>query len=939
MSGADGPTIKRRISQWINNHTRNLATDFTLQDVVDRLCQGGAFPNTFLEIYDARNGSLTYRCPLFNEMTPPEEPENTTSELYRHFGHLLMMSDTDSEETEDEDTPTIIRIAILLNHAYAIIPAGEEEQETQKQWKVPVPMLPAEKEEPKEPYLMFYDIETFNEPVSSFDQVIPYAVGLHVKGCKRTIKRPLHHGTRQYPHPENPNWRYIYPIDEYYEFLGTGDDDSPPCVEQFFTFLDDYLFEHRRRFRKAPVFLYAHNGGAFDVPVLLSQFNKNPNIQKKWRIWGWTDIRGSIASLKMGRNSRFGPNLIIFKDTFLLLSAGLRSLCQNFNTETMKGDVQHALVKPHNYRQQWQEQKIGEYLRDDCLSLAQVLLSFRHVCIHHYKADPVYSATAAGLARATLFNHFFKQNMEEATRFFRPSFQEDHWFRPFYTGGRTEAFKLGHIDEPVYYADFTSLYPSVQQWLMPCGAMKAWLSPDCLESFRHFRRLVMSSIMQKIKEPRTDLEGLVKYHEKGYLTQEDFPESEEQVLNEFRIMREAMKLQPEEYFITYFDGRIQGKFKHKPYIPIKKDNRLIFPNFETPTRVMLWCFDLKYLLKHERLSIPQLNISPLDSTLTFHVDKIFVFPATTFFKTPIQESFRLKQKAEDEGNKALRATCKVIVNSIYGGFGYNGYKRATNIVTEREKLPSQLNIFNGLDKAAQFGKYWLLRMKITNYPNYVNILIASCVTAAARLKMAKLFIDIEKYHGDIFYCDTDSVITNLNLEQVPELYHKYFATKGLGYLTNEKEDGGMYAGLFVGGPKFYCLYTEDEEGNYVVDTAKIKGFYRLYSTSKNARKYIKSYDYEERIIYMEGAEEGHISSQQGGTLLVEDFLKLTTQGWRLVHTPTRFVTKTRAIFTTDPFQMTTEQVKITIGRWDEEGQERYSKGIVQSSGNITPYFI
>lgn len=78
--------------------------------------------------------------------------------------------------------------------------------------------------------------------------------------------------------------------------------------------------------------LYAHNGGKFDFRLVL-EYAEKP-VTKEF-------VRGNIIySFTLNING----HRVTFNDSLLLLNSSLKTLCKNFNTETIKGIFPHRFV-------------------------------------------------------------------------------------------------------------------------------------------------------------------------------------------------------------------------------------------------------------------------------------------------------------------------------------------------------------------------------------------------------------------------------------------------------------------------------------------------------------------------------------------------------------------------------------------------------------------
>ena len=79
--------------------------------------------------------------------------------------------------------------------------------------------------------------------------------------------------------------------------------------------------------------------------------------------------------------------------------------------------------------------------------------------------------TGAGIAKRTFFNAYYDTRMPVYTL----TRAQDKFIRNSYFGGRVELFRLGVIQGPVYYLDFTSLYPAMMSaHLLPYGEPVPW---------------------------------------------------------------------------------------------------------------------------------------------------------------------------------------------------------------------------------------------------------------------------------------------------------------------------------------------------------------------------------------------------------------------------------------------------------------------------------
>jgi len=89
---------------------------------------------------------------------------------------------------------------------------------------------------------------------------------------------------------------------------------------------------------------------------------------------------------------------------------------------------------------------------------------------------------------------------------------------------------------------------------------------------------------------------------------------------------------------------------------------------------------------------------------------------------------------------------KLLINSFYGRLGMGEELCLMNIADDNFSLKTY-GIIND---------YFLLKKKIKKNPK-ANVAIAAAVTAKARIKLYRGFLEVIKHSGRILYCDTDSI--------------------------------------------------------------------------------------------------------------------------------------------------------------------------------------
>lgn len=174
----------------------------------------------------------------------------------------------------------------------------------------------------------------------------------------------------------------------------------------------DYLGEY-----PVPCLLYAHNGGKFDFFYLL-EFLENPI----------KIINGRIVSATLGKHE--------LRDSYSILPIPL--------SEYQKDEIDYRLFES-TVRERHKE-RILKYLEGDCRYLHALVSKF----IERFETKLTIGSTSI-----KELQRFHKIKRTNATH--------DAVFRPYYFGGRVEAFEKGAIPGKWKNYDVNSMYPSVMR--------------------------------------------------------------------------------------------------------------------------------------------------------------------------------------------------------------------------------------------------------------------------------------------------------------------------------------------------------------------------------------------------------------------------------------------------------------------------------------------
>lgn len=172
-----------------------------------------------------------------------------------------------------------------------------------------------------------------------------------------------------------------------------------------------------------------------------------------------------------------------------------------------------------------------------------------------------------------------------------------------------------------------------------------------------------------------------------------------------------------------------------PYLPLKFDNKLIFP---TGTFKGAWTFfELRHAKKlgYEILEIYDAIEFFQQKELTL---KDFVYPL-----------FKSRAKATENNDAVMDYCIKILLNSSYGKFALGNEKTSL----------APFEVFfkaTGNFSSVRYPNNQIAIKKITNYNPATNFLIASLITAFSRHHLYD-FLVLAKKSGTLIYTDTDSV--------------------------------------------------------------------------------------------------------------------------------------------------------------------------------------
>ena len=360
--------------------------------------------------------------------------------------------------------------------------------------------------------------------------------------------------------------------------------------------------------------------------------------------------------------------------------------------------------------------------------------------------------------------------------------------------------------------------------------------------------------------------------------------------------------------------------KNENHIPkhcVVQDNRLIFPVFENWTRISLFSEELDYdQYRYEFIT-----------GVKFSKKRI----KQKFFN----DGFSKKSEAKADGNPAMQQAYKIIINSGYGFWGLRTKDRDGVIICE----PNSHEYMNYLntDKLLgfrQLDNYSICRVKKDLDVSDFNVAIAAAISSYARSNLHELLTEIKNTPGGaVYYCDTDSIICNVDIKKHRNL-QKNFQWDGdgseLGSLKNECDEK-IEKIVIKENPNFTKEQIENEMnilrttegGDFSFDKGVITGC-KQYALHKTLR--YRGRDHPIDIVICKGY------SQSSKKLKYKKMETLVAGGTFSQNQNQFRCGKDSYISETNPFTIKTLKIRKSF-------RKIYTKGVVTSSGDIKPHRI
>ena len=642
----------------------------------------------------------------------------------------------------------------------------------------------------------------------------------------------------------------------------------------------DFIYENREMFHQHT--FYAHNGGGYDMPFM---FREGLLEDDRFRVDYCVEQDSKYIHVKVF----VGDCVITFRDSLRLLPGSLDKLCKEFNVTHQKltGEVDHDKITIDNWSS---VPNLDKYLANDCKGLLEVMECF---------SKEVFNATAQDEFRSK--EHFVKQLFEHAygCEFVkkRPKFLggleldgyseelqiafeyqgEQHYnYVPFFhkTISAFEKLKADDEKKKALCAEH-----EVRLFRIPCwikwGELPSYLSERLGKDVSTVEFNRGGKVGINMTSCFTGASLSKKSFFAGYYKADRFPvytlnpETDKFIRDFYRGGRveifhqgrvpanklyyyDFTSLYPwagtkplpygkpvwvEKVDIENFFGFVSVLVKSrqgakKPLHGLYEDGKFVFRHYVDYTPMTLFSEELKLGIE--------------SGMYDYKVQGGYKFESAPWMKKFFTDAFNKKAEAKKSGKPALEQTYKIIANSGYGFWGLRTSNRDCIKIQEAEKTSIypylEANKFMNYN---EIGKYSIMRVLEDLPIKDFNVGVASAISSYSRCRLWSLIKDIESKGRRVYMCDTDSVITDIKLNDFPDLMEEYMwdgCGDDLGSLKNEADDhlkkkgkmspqeidkvreaeGGMIAfdECILGGCKFYAL----RKAGCKEDITKCKGF-------------------------------------------------------------------------------------------------------------------
>ncbi len=485
---------------------------------------------------------------------------------------------------------------------------------------------------------------------------------------------------------------------------------------------------------------YVHNLAGFDIYFILPTLNRlNKKYSNIFEYKNGIVFRDDeeIISIKISVKVKTEKSVKVISvklvDSCKLLNSDLDSLCKTFGTDVKKSIFPYNFVKKqtlfykgekpsmeyyenidvdfYNKIDQHNWSMINEtlfYLNNDLISLYEVMDKFIKSIYINYHVHATSTLTISSLSMNIFLRRFYNNNI--------PLIKEKSIFNDLkdsYYGGITEVYKPYGTN--LFYYDVNSLYPY--------SAINSMPGLNCV---------YVDNINRNINEI-IDLFGFYYCEIECY----------EGYLGLLSVRADSGIIQPLGKFKGwYFSEELKFANEHGYKIHILKGY-----NFDKSENVFTEYFSELYKIKsHSKDNVERaLAKSKLNNLIGKLGSNI--------------EKYETKIVSEEEFLNILRTRKYRGVKYLDGEVLVTYDKELSKKICEQNDIDYKQALFDAVKNASANKNLY----KEERYNN-VSIALASAITAYSRIFINKAKIDVLKKGGSIYYSDTDSLVTDIKLD-------------------------------------------------------------------------------------------------------------------------------------------------------------------------------
>lgn|GEM_PF-4868770 len=278
-----------------------------------------------------------------------------------------------------------------------------------------------------------------------------------------------------------------------------------------------------------------------------------------------------------------------------------------------------------------------------------------------------------------------------------------------------------------------------------------------------------------------------------------------------------------------------------PSIPFRdKDNTLKFPSGTFRTNVT--GVELKYSIDNKYANIVKIYKS------------LKLKDPQPIFREYVLDMFSKRQEAKMQ-NRPSEILYKLNMNSLYGRFAMKN-ESTENIFVNKSDIES-LNKYIESEEFRnfwEFGEKYLVEVSKTakgvRIPESASY-VSTYVTSYARIVLHEAMMGVLDRGGNVYYCDTDSIVTNLRMEEsntlgglkLEDTYSKayFIAPKLYGCLNIKSLVKLRGKGIINTLIKSRGLSWFEEEYNKINDTTHEGSFYKIYRSFVRSLRDLRIY--------------------------------------------------------------------------------------------------